>query len=121
MDLNKAWNTSASMFTNGNEGFQGSAMMPMIDGAMAYNQKHGYTNAYKYVKEVVKKVYYEKDQLLARKRTVINGLVKSNTLPGYKGPLALIVRHWEPKWHIRHKEKGEISENLDMGVDKGID
>jgi hypothetical protein len=43
----------------------------MIDGVMAYNQKHGYTNAYKYVKEVVKKVYYEKTKSLsARKRTL---------------------------------------------------
>jgi hypothetical protein len=93
MDLNKALNeyVHATLFTNGNENFGGfKAMMPLIDGVMAYNDKNGYKNAYNYVKEVIKEGFImKKDQVTFGKNTdaVINGLVRGNTFYalGYKG------------------------------------
>jgi hypothetical protein len=136
MDLNKALveYVSASMFTNGNEGFQGfKAMMPMIDGVMAYNQKHGYTNAYKYVKEVVKEGFImKKDQITFSKKTdaVINGLVKSNTFYalGYKGLLLgkglYAIGNLAAGKYMNIKREGgkswAIGESRYWGVDKGI-
>lgn len=95
MDLNKALveYVHSTLFTNGDESFSGfKSMMPMIDGVMAYNDKNGYKNAYNYVKEVVKEGFImKKDQVTFNKTTdsVINGLVKGNTLYalGYKGLL----------------------------------
>jgi hypothetical protein len=95
MDLNKALveYIHSSLFTNGDETFSGfKAMMPMIDGVMAYNDKNGYKNAYNYVKEVVKEGFImNRDQVTFDKNTdsVISGLVKANTFYalGYKGLL----------------------------------
>lgn len=136
MDLNKALveYVHASMFTNGNENFKGfKAMMPMIDGVMAYNDKNGYQNAYKYVKEVIKEGFImKKEQITFGKNTdaVINGLVKSNTLYalGYKGLLIgkgiyAIGNLAVGKYMNIKREGGKswlIGEARYWGVDKGI-
>jgi hypothetical protein len=95
MDLNKALvdYVHSSLFTNGNEGFEGfKKMMPLIDGLLAYNDKSGYKNAYNYAKEVIKEGFImKKDQDLFGPTAdkVINGMVKANTFYalGYKGLL----------------------------------
>lgn len=136
MDLNKALveYVHASLFTNGNEGFQGfKAMMPMIDGVMAYNDKNGYKNAYSYVKEVIKEGFImKKEQALfgGKTDTVINGLVKGNTFYalGYKGLLIgkglyAIGNLAVGKYMNLKREGGKswlVGESRYWGIDKGI-
>lgn len=136
MDLNKALveYVHASIFTNGDESFQGfKAMMPMIDGVMAYNDKNGYKNAYSYVKEVIKEGFImKKDQITFGKNTdaVINGLVKGNTFYalGYKGLLIgkglyAIGNLAVGKYMNIKREGGKnwlVGEARYWGVDKGI-
>lgn len=136
MDLNKALveYVHASIFTNGDEEFQGfKAMMPMIDGVMAYNDKNGYKNAYSYVKEVIKEGFImKKDQITFGKNTdaVINGLVKGNTFYalGYKGLLIgkglyAIGNLAVGKYMNLKREGGKswlVGEARYWGIDKGI-
>lgn len=136
MDLNKALveYVHASLFTNGNGEFQGfKAMMPMIDGVMAYNDKNGYKNAYNYVKEVIKEGFImKKEQELFGKKTdaVINGLVKGNTFYalGYKGLLIgkgiyAIGNLAVGKYMNIKREGGKawlVGEARYWGIDKGI-
>ena len=136
MDLNKALidYVHTSLFTNGNENFQGfKAMMPMIDGVMAYNDKNGFKNAYNYVKEVVKEGFImKKDQAVFGKNadSVINGIVKSNTFYalGYKGLLIgkglyAIGNIASGKYMNIKREGGKawaIGEARYWGIDKGI-
>jgi len=136
MDLNKALveYVHASVFTNGDESFQGfKAMMPMIDGVMAYNDKNGYKNAYNYVKEVVKEGFImKKEQPLFGKNadSVINGLVKGNTFYalGYKGLLVgkglYAIGNLAVGKYMNLKREGGKSwitgEARYWGIDKGI-
>ena len=136
MDLNKALveYVHASLFTNGNGEFKGfKAMMPMIDGVMAYNDKNGYKNAYNYVKEVIKEGFImKKEQELFGKKTdaVINGLVKGNTFYalGYKGLLIgkglYAIGNLAVGKYMNLKREGGKSwitgEARYWGIDKGI-
>lgn len=95
MDLNKALidYVHTALFTNGNKEFKGfKKMMPLIDGAVAYNDKMGYKNAFNYVKEVFKDGFIQhKDQKMLGKTgdKIINGMVVGNLIYalGYKGML----------------------------------
>jgi hypothetical protein len=136
MDLNKALTeyVHSSIFTNGDESFQGfKALMPMIDGVMAYNDKNGYKNAYNYVKEVYKEgLIMKKEQVTFDKKTdaVINGLVRGNTMYalGYKGlvigkGIYAIGNLAVGKYMNMKREGGKswaIGESRYWGIDKGV-
>lgn len=93
MDLNKALvdYVHTTLFKNGNGVFKGfQSLMPLIDGVFAYNDKKGWDEAARYVKDVIKeKFIHNRDQTLFGKKTdkVIKGLTYANLLYalGYKG------------------------------------